>query len=914
MHLPTFKTTLLASCAAFGAAFAMPAFAQDAQGADSGDAGDIIVTARRVEERLQDVPISITVFNQAQLTQRNIAVATDLATYTPSLSVNQRYGPEKSAFALRGFTQDQSTAPTVGVYFAEVVGVRAQGGTTSGNTVGAGAFTDLENVQVLKGPQGTLFGRNTTGGAILLTPKKPTDRLEGYVEATYGNYDQKKVTAALNIPLAETFKVRLAVERNKRDGYMKNHSGSGPDAYNDVNYTYYRLSILAELTPDLENYTIAHYSKSNTNGYATHITGCASPTSPINPLITNNVLPVGSPPSPTTGLVNPAYSATRHLQAESCAIQFARQSVRGDGLYDVEVRNPNPFLDIDQWQVINTTTWRASDTITIKNIMSYGQFQERANFDLGSSNFVVPNIDPSPAPGFPAGFDLTRVSQRFNTLGAVDPVTRLATGTHLMAAAGTPYSRIVLDTAGPSAANSSQSTFTEELQVQGNSADGKLNFVVGGYLEFSRPLGFSAGRTGIFLDCVRPQDLTCTDPLRFGSISESATKLSFDNHGIFGQATYKFSEQLSLTAGARYTFDKITGSTAGTRAGFSAGATTGPGFVDPIGNRTIFRACTDSFRHLADRPALDRSVCTTNLENKSSKPTWNVDVDFKPSNDILLYAKYARGYRQGGINFTNPGVETWQPEKLDSFELGAKTSFRGAVSGYFNVAAFYNKLSNQQFFAGLIPTPAAAASGVSGGAAIVNAGGSRIFGAEVDASILFFDSLRLDVGYAYLDTKVTQVAGAALQGDGSVLGQRLVGTPFGQILPRVQVGSPFNDTPKHKLSVTASYKLPLDESLGDIRIGGTYVKTASYINDGSVPATVNGIGLGVSPSTDLVNLNLDWKGVAGSPVDLAFFVTNLTKEAYNVASTGAWASAGIAEILLNQPRFYGVRLRYNFGN
>jgi iron complex outermembrane recepter protein len=158
------------------------------------------------------------------------------------------------------------------------------------------------------------------------------------------------------------------------------------------------------------------------------------------------------------------------------------------------------------------------------------------------------------------------------------------------------------------------------------------------------------------------------------------------------------------------------------------------------------------------------------------------------------------------------------------------------------------------------------------------------------------------------------VAGAALQGDGSVLGQRLVGTPFGQILPRVQVGSPFNDTPKHKLSVTASYKLPLDESLGDIRIGGTYVKTASYINDGSVPATVNGIGLGVSPSTDLVNLNLDWKGVAGSPVDLAFFVTNLTKEAYNVASTGAWASAGIAEILLNQPRFYGVRLRYNFGN
>jgi iron complex outermembrane recepter protein len=283
--------------------------------------------------------------------------------------------------------------------------------------------------------------------------------------------------------------------------------------------------------------------------------------------------------------------------------------------------------------------------------------------------------------------------------------------------------------------------------------------------------------------------------------------------------------------------------------------------------------------------------------------------------DILLYAKYARGYRQGGINFTNPGVETWEPEKLDSFELGAKTSFRGgAVSGYFNIAGFYNKLSNQQFFAGLIPTPAAAATGVSGGAAIVNAGGSRIYGIEVDASALFFDSLRLDVGYAYLDTRVTQVAAAALQGDGSVLGQRLVGTPFGQILPRVQVGSPFNDTPKHKLTVTASYKLPLDESLGDIRIGGTWVKTSRYINDGSVPAFVNGVGLGVTPATDLLNLNLDWKGVGGSPIDVSAFVTNLTKETYNVASTGAWASAGVGEILLNQPRFYGVRLRYNFGN
>ncbi|MDR2857135.1 MAG: TonB-dependent receptor, partial [Novosphingobium sp.] len=631
MQYRTLKAGLLVG-AAFAGAAAMPALAQSA-GDDSGT-GDIIVTAQRVEQRLQDVPISITVFNQAQLTQRNVAVAADLATYTPSLSVNARYGPEKSNFNIRGFNQDASTAPTVGVYFAEVVGVRAQGGTTSGNTVGAGAFTDLQNVQVLKGPQGTLVGRNTTGGAVLLTPKKPTDTLEGYVQGTYGNYDNKRVEAAINIPLADTFKIRVAMDRNQRNGYMKNlatdASGKriGPDDYNDLNYFYGRLSIVADLTPDLENYTIFHYSNSQTNGYASRIVGCATPDSPINPL--NTV-------AGTAG-----YSGTRHLQATSCQIQLARQTGHGDSLYDVETSNQNPFLDIVQWQVINTTTWKASDHITVKNIASYGEFKERANFDLGSSNFVVAPVDASQFPGDPRmGFLMTRISPRLTTTGGAPG------GIPLFAAAGTPYNRIVLDTSNPNTGNSSQSTMTEELQIQGNWD--KLNFVVGGYLEFSRPLGWSEGRTGIFLNCSRPQDLACSNPLYFGSISESSTRLNFDNHGIFAQATYNFTDKLALTGGIRYTFDKIVGETRGTRASFSANQpTTGPLFADPYSGVMIARACYDSLRHngnanpapgvtapvdpevVANPPQADRSVCTTQLTNKSSKPTWLINLDFKP--------------------------------------------------------------------------------------------------------------------------------------------------------------------------------------------------------------------------------------------------------------------------------------------
>ena len=162
------------------------AFAQDSSGYASG--GDIIVTARRTEERLQDVPISITVYSQDQLDKRNIVTGTDLATYTPSLSVNQKYGPEKASFAIRGFVQDMATAPSVGVYFAEVPMPLIYGATTTGGTAPTGSLMDLQNLQVLKGPQGTLFGRNTTGGAVLVVPRKPTDRLEGHIEGSAGSY------------------------------------------------------------------------------------------------------------------------------------------------------------------------------------------------------------------------------------------------------------------------------------------------------------------------------------------------------------------------------------------------------------------------------------------------------------------------------------------------------------------------------------------------------------------------------------------------------------------------------------------------------------------------------------------------------------------------------------------------------
>ena len=296
---------------------------------------EIIVTARRFEERLQDVPISITVFNQEQLTSRNIVNSQDLALYTPSLSANNNFGSQNASFAIRGFVQDIGTQPSVGVYFADVVAPRgASPNIPIGDGAGPGTFFDLQNVQVLKGPQGTLFGRNTTGGAILVVPQKPTSSLEGYIEGSVGNYDMKRIQAVVNLPLSDNFRLRLGVDHQQRNGYENNDSGVGPPKLNDVDYTAVRVSLVADITPNIENYTILSYLLSDTNGEVQKVVGCNPSTNPAN------------------------------FFGQLACLQLQQEQAKGAGFYTVQSDLTNPDTRLQQVQAINTTTWRASDALS----------------------------------------------------------------------------------------------------------------------------------------------------------------------------------------------------------------------------------------------------------------------------------------------------------------------------------------------------------------------------------------------------------------------------------------------------------------------------------------------------------------------------------------------------------------------
>lgn len=802
--------------------------AQDAQpsGSRSG-VEEIIVTARRKEERLQDVPISISVLTQEQLANRNIVSAGDIATYTPSLSANSRFGSENTSFAIRGFTQDNGTAPSVGVYFADVVAPRAGGGTTLGNGAGPGQFFDLQNVQVLKGPQGTLFGRNTTGGAILLVPQKPTGEFEGYVEGTGGNYDMRRLQGVVNVPVTDNVRVRLGVDGQERDGYLKNRSGIGPGDFADIGYWAARGSIVADLTPNLENYTIATYSRSATNGFL-----------------------------PTMAWCNPA--STRPEAAFGCA-QLQRARNNDYGYYDVENGVVDPEQVIEQWQLINTTTWSVSDTLTIKNIISYGEFREDFRSAVYGDNLVVTS-------GANAGRSFTRVLSN-------------------------PY---------PGRHNAAQSTFTEELQVQGRISDDRLIWQAGGYAELSDPLGFSGALTPAYSICPDTNALNCISPGVTGataSASGRSARTYYEDYGLYAQGTYKLTEQISMTTGVRYTWDYT--KAIARHINFSG---------LPITSLPARGTCLDALTF--GRPGTGTNVnrteesCETAFEQRSDKPTWVIDLDYKPIEDTLLYGKYGRGYRQGSIKSDASGLESFEPEKLDTYEIGIKTSFRGPVPGIFNVAAFYNDFTDQQLSASAQPccgnpnpTPAQI---------IVNAGKSTIKGVEVETSIDLFESFTLDGSYTYLDTELKSFTPPA--------DSPLYSTPT---LNGSRVGFPLSLSPKHKYTVTGTYRLPLDENIGRISFGATFIhidENYSTFQDTPLVALTGGRDLGLLPAVDLLNLNLNWNSVARTPMDLSLFVTNVTEEEYRASVFGGLPSFGFESMAVNEPRMYGLRLKYSFGD
>ena len=228
-------TTVLAGLAVPGTAFAQDTTdTQEAsQASQSEGLSEIVVTAQRREESLQRAAVAVTAVTGDDLTKSGITETANLGRLVPSLVVQPTGGT--TSFFLRGVGTNSQNS------FAEnAVAFNFNGIYVGRPTAPAGVFYDLERVEVVKGPQGTLYGRNATGGAINVIPKKPvlgTFSGEGLFE--YGNYDSKKASLALNIPIGETVALRLAGQIVDRDGYIS-------DGYDDDKGEAFRASLLIE--------------------------------------------------------------------------------------------------------------------------------------------------------------------------------------------------------------------------------------------------------------------------------------------------------------------------------------------------------------------------------------------------------------------------------------------------------------------------------------------------------------------------------------------------------------------------------------------------------------------------------------------------------------------------------------------
>lgn len=222
---------------------------------ETGAFGDIVVTARRRDERLQDVPVSVSAFSAEALERSSIQSVQDINVITPGFRAGSEGGKDNVALSLRGIGQVPlgEVSPGVVTYFANV----------PLPSVGSNLPTfDIASIQVLKGPQGTLFGRNTLGGAVLLSPQAPTHYFEGYVQGTYGKYDYRALEGAINVPVVEdAIALRVAGQMRRQDGRIENLSG-GAD-FENIDQDAIRISLLVEPTDWIKSTTIYDYFKAD---------------------------------------------------------------------------------------------------------------------------------------------------------------------------------------------------------------------------------------------------------------------------------------------------------------------------------------------------------------------------------------------------------------------------------------------------------------------------------------------------------------------------------------------------------------------------------------------------------------------------------------------------------------------------
>jgi iron complex outermembrane receptor protein len=359
-------------CATAAAADAIAAAESAGDTPRSDGLQEIVVMARKRAESLQDAPISITAFSGEDLEERGTDGLTEVAAFTPNLVVQNNPGNGSSTSAaamyLRGVGQDDfapTLEPGVGVYVDGVYLARTVGALLD--------IVDIERLEVLRGPQGTLFGRNTIGGALSITTRKPDSTLAGSGEVTYGTDQRINARATLNVPIAETLFARVSLGSFNQDGYVR-HIADGRDLGGDDTLTgraalrwvpsdRFELNLSLDGTRDRESgapYVISAIQTDNLGSFVT----------------LNNVLATGDPFTCFTPaqLHNPACYNQRYLQGPDQVAGTFEQ-----------------FSNLDLWGASLTADIDAG-AVKLKSISSYRDMQSEFARDADGSDLLIAHL------------------------------------------------------------------------------------------------------------------------------------------------------------------------------------------------------------------------------------------------------------------------------------------------------------------------------------------------------------------------------------------------------------------------------------------------------------------------------------------------------------------------------------------
>lgn len=603
------------------------------QVAETDDPTAIIVTAQRREESILETPIAVSVASGELLRQKDVSTAPDLIKVTPGLTaqLGANQSRRTSRFAIRG----QGTTGLAGVssYFAEVPDI----GTP---------FYDLQNVQVLKGPVGTLFGRVTTGGAILFTPQMPGNEFEGYGNLKVGEYGRRDVEFGVTAPIVQDLlTVRFAGQFLKSSGFSRNlYDNSRQDGRDGQSYRAIVKFTPADFITNTTIFVADYINDPTRSGVATIARQFNAGNAAVNRGNTQRIAPIiaqlGGISCP--GNICPTWLAYAQAQVTAAA---------GRSHYLVNENNVsygNP--DSRQLGLINTTV-----------------------FDLGS-DFSIKNI-----------FSRQRTKGQGPTSVNIDGL-------------GLPMLEQINATRGPS------DGLTEELQLQGKLFDDLIEFTAGGYYE-KNWTPFYLGGSNIFYGGYIAQSTTAAGCSALGARADAGADGAFYcwtgaqtsvsrtrgiDKAVYGQATVHITDEFSLTGGYRYTWSSRR-SASQTISSLSTLLVNGT-----IASQTLTMNGAPPF--LVPGSRIRSIPGETYFTVKSKKGTYTLAAQYQFSKDFMVYATTRTGYNPGGRNSRfAPGFEFYSPETVTDYEIGTKIGWHsGDLSGLVSFDIYRDNYNNAQ--------------------------------------------------------------------------------------------------------------------------------------------------------------------------------------------------------------------------